>query len=113
MSLHRRHVLPRLLHFAMGQEALLRHRRRAIGAAEGRGLEGGFGSGLNLPPYGPSVRQGRFDPLWRRMAGGCHLNRKIGDLIEHAGFHIDTFSHAWLPGPHTHTFAYQGRAQPA
>jgi hypothetical protein len=26
-------------------------------------------------------RQNRLDPLWRRVAGGCHLNRKIDDLV--------------------------------
>ena len=32
--------------------------------------------------------QHRFDPLQQRLFGGCHLNRPIVDLIEHAGFTI-------------------------
>lgn len=32
--------------------------------------------------------QNRFDPLQQRLFGGCHLNRPIVALVEHAGFTI-------------------------
>ncbi len=203
MSFYQRHVVPRLLHMAMRQEVLLPFRRRVAGAAEGRVLEIGLGSGLNLPLYGPGVRsiiglepspellllarehvasapvpvelieasaealplddasvdtavttwtlctipdaaralaevrrvlkpggallfvehgrapelgvarwQDRLDPLWTRVAGGCHLNRKIDDLIAGSGFRLDALANTRLPGPRTHTFLYEGRARP-
>lgn len=34
-------------------------------------------------------RQHRLTPLWRRCAGGCHLDRKADDLLREAGFQID------------------------
>jgi hypothetical protein len=30
--------------------------------------------------------QDSLDPMWKRLAGGCHLNRSIGELIGNAGF---------------------------
>ena len=32
------------------------------------------------------VWQNRLTPIWKRVTGGCHLNRKIDELITAAGF---------------------------
>src|SRR6266852_1194926 len=32
--------------------------------------------------------QDRITPVWKRIGGGCHLNRKIDELITAAGFQI-------------------------
>jgi ubiquinone/menaquinone biosynthesis C-methylase UbiE len=57
--------------------------------------------------------QNRITPLWKRIAGGCHLNRPISSLIEDAGFHIVQVQAGYMPGPKAMTFMYEGSARPA
>ena len=54
--------------------------------------------------------QDRLTPLWRRIAGGCHLNRAIGQLIEDAGFRIERMDAGYMKGPKPITFMYEGAA---
>jgi ubiquinone/menaquinone biosynthesis C-methylase UbiE len=56
--------------------------------------------------------QDRLTPLWKRFTGGCHLNRKVDELITTAGFRITELQTCYLPGPRFVTFTYQGLAQP-
>ncbi|MHB8811897.1 MAG: class I SAM-dependent methyltransferase [Steroidobacteraceae bacterium] len=64
----------------------------------------------------PGVRswQNRLTPIWRRIGGGCHLNRPIHALIENAGFDIVHVEMAYAPrGPKPVVFMYEGRARPS
>jgi ubiquinone/menaquinone biosynthesis C-methylase UbiE len=55
--------------------------------------------------------QDRLTPFWKRIAGGCDLNRKIDQLITEAGFQITELSTVYLPGPRAMSYTYQGFAQ--
>lgn len=57
--------------------------------------------------------QDRLTPMWRRLAGGCHLNRKPDDLIRSAGFSIDDLETRYLKGPRPMAFVYTGSARAA
>ena len=55
--------------------------------------------------------QDRLTPLWRRVAGGCHLNRPIDRLIEQSGLRLTDLDTGYLiAGPRPWTFHYRGRA---
>src|SRR5690242_8495635 len=62
------------------------------------------------PEAGVVKWQDRITPVWKRIAGGCHLNRKIDDLIQAAGFHITEQRNFYLPGPRPMTYTFQGLA---
>ena len=62
----------------------------------------------------PEIRiarwQHRLTPYWKRISGGCHLDRKTDDLIRAAGFQIDAVETGYMKGPKPWTFMYQGSA---
>ena len=49
-------------------------------------------------------------PCWNRIGGGCHLDRKMDDLIRAAGFGFDVIETGYMKGPKPWTFRYQGSA---
>lgn len=55
--------------------------------------------------------QDRIDPLWSRIAGGCHLNRDIPNLLGEGGFNIGQLETMYLPStPRIAGFTYWGYA---
>jgi ubiquinone/menaquinone biosynthesis C-methylase UbiE len=58
-----------------------------------------------------STWQDRHTPLWKRIGGGCHLNRRIDALLVGTGFKIHELKTSYLPGPRPMTYTYQGLAR--
>ena len=203
MAFYEEYILPHLVNLTMRNRNLKPYRERVISAAQGRVLEIGVGSGLNLPLYPAQVREvvalepsprllamsrrlasglslpvkfiqgsaeiiplnaGSIDtvvttwtlctipaviealremrrvlgpngqllfvehglapdnnvrkwqdwltPAWKRIGGGCHLNRPIRAIVEDAGFAIQQIETGYMKGPKPMTFLYEGRATP-
>ncbi|MFZ0842033.1 MAG: class I SAM-dependent methyltransferase [Xanthobacteraceae bacterium] len=64
------------------------------------------------PDPGMQRWQNWLDPAWKRLAGGCHLNRAINWLVEEAGFRIEQLDTGYLAGRNPMTFMYEGAARP-
>jgi ubiquinone/menaquinone biosynthesis C-methylase UbiE len=201
VGLYHDHILPHLVNLAMRNRLLGPYRQRIVGLAEGRVLEIGLGSGMNLPFYTNRVKevlglephpkllemaseksasisvkliegsaesipfdtgsvdtvvttwslcsipdvvaalgemrrilkptgqlllvehglaseekvrkwQHRLTPIWKRLAGGCHLDRPIADLVRDSGFQLTHLQTGYMQGPKPMTFMYEAVASP-
>lgn len=56
--------------------------------------------------------QDRLTPLWKRIGGGCHLNRDIPELLRQGGFALPWLETMYIPGPRAMSFTYWGAATP-
>ena len=54
--------------------------------------EHGIAPDLNIAKW-----QSRIDPIWGKLAGGCHLNRDIPSILEDSGYEIIEFDQMYLP----------------
>jgi len=54
--------------------------------------------------------QRRVNPVWRRLAGGCNLDRDIPDLLHRGGFEVRSLETMYLPGWRPVSFNYWGVA---
>jgi ubiquinone/menaquinone biosynthesis C-methylase UbiE len=202
MGFYQNHIVPHLVNLAMRNRELAPYRERIVGLAQGRAVEVGVGSGLNLPLYrigatevlglephpgllkmaseqightrttliegsaesiplenrsvdtvvttwtlctipdiaaalaemrrilkptgqlllvehglspDEKVRkwQHRLTPVWKRITGGCHLDRPVAELVQSAGFRMEHLETGYIRGPKPMTFMYEGIATPA
>ena len=49
------------------------------------------------PDAGVARWQDRIEPLWKPLAGGCHLTRPVGAALRGAGFAVEPLGQAYLP----------------
>jgi len=54
--------------------------------------------------------QHRLTPSWKKVAGGCNLNRNIEDLIKESGFQFKSLNKKYIKGPKIAAFQYYGEA---
>lgn len=55
--------------------------------------------------------QNKLTPVWRKIAGNCHLNRRIDRLLTASGMRLAELEQGYLVnGPRFMTFHYRGRA---
>jgi ubiquinone/menaquinone biosynthesis C-methylase UbiE len=56
--------------------------------------------------------QERLNSGWRKIAGGCNLNRDIPAMIRGAGFDIVSEDRMYIPGPKILSYNFWGSATP-
>ncbi|MGB3052460.1 MAG: class I SAM-dependent methyltransferase [Polyangiales bacterium] len=54
--------------------------------------------------------QNRLNPAWRKIAGGCNVNRDIPHLLESSGFRVDVDERMYIPGVRFLSYNYWGSA---
>lgn len=54
--------------------------------------------------------QNRLTPIWKRLGGGCHLNRPIPLLLQEGGFQVVDMQAMYIPGWRPASFNYWGTA---
>lgn len=63
------------------------------------------------PDSGVQKWQDRLNPGWKRVAGGCNMNRDIVAIVEDAGFLIEDDNRMYIPGLKPLTYNYWGGAR--
>ena len=55
--------------------------------------------------------QNHLTPIWKRVAGGCHLNRQVKNTLREGGYSIVDCEEGYLRGPRLIMFTCRGVAQ--
>ncbi len=67
--------------------------------------------GLSSDP-GMGRWQHRITPVWRRIGGGCHLDRDHTENLRRAGFSLDELTAGYTEGARFLSYTYEGIARP-
>ncbi|EDY85707.1 methyltransferase type 11 [gamma proteobacterium HTCC5015] len=89
MSFYERYLLPHFLDAACGSSAILEQREKVVPLAEGRILEIGMGSGINIPYYNPN----KVDFVWG-LEPSEGMRQKARKNLKQAPFDVK-----WLDSP--------------
>ncbi len=64
------------------------------------------------PDAGVRKWQDRINPVWKKFAGGCNLNRPIPELLQESGFTLERLDKMYLPStPRLFGYNYWGVAR--
>ena len=63
------------------------------------------------PDTGVRRWQDRLNPGWKKLAGGCNMNRDIAGIIEEAGFSVVDDNRMYIPGIRILSYNYWGTAK--
>lgn len=64
------------------------------------------------PDNGVRRWQRRINPAWRRVAGGCNMDRDIPELIRRGGFELENIERKYIPGLKILSYNVWGTATP-
>jgi hypothetical protein len=101
MGFYAKYILPRASHFLCSTKPVGHQRKKIVPLAQGRVLEVGIGSGLNLPLYDA----GKVQHLW-----GLDPSKQSWPLAKQAGFKIRSMDTMYIPGWKPACFNYWGTA---
>ena len=62
------------------------------------------------PAERTALWQDRLNPLWRRLTGGCNMNRPIDLVVQEGGFQLDDLERFRHTGPGLLAHMYRGAA---
>ncbi len=90
MGIYDRYLLPHVIHLACGTKPILKQRQKVVPHAEGRILEIGMGSGINIPFYDPA----KVEKVWG-LEPSEGMRVKASDAVAAAPFELEWLG---LPG---------------
>jgi ubiquinone/menaquinone biosynthesis C-methylase UbiE len=56
--------------------------------------------------------QNRLNPIWKKIGGGCNLNRRPDLTLKETGYKLAQLEEGYIPGPKWATYQYCGIAVP-